>query len=202
VTDFASRTTRRPTRHKRRYAISHHALERFRERVDEELRHRGDDDLMNLLDDRVCHADRDYQVRDPRAPEAITTLHEVHCRKDTYFAVERDGTVVTLLDEQMARNNFGGQWTPVLNAPFAKLRDLKIAPPAPAKPPAPTPPVDEVDEALAACARARAVQRDREATVAALLAELDRAAAALREATAAVDLAHRRLVDLTTEEDE
>jgi hypothetical protein len=107
VTDFSSRSARIPARHhKRRYTISRHAIERFRERVDEEFRHRDDEDLSNLLDDRVCHAESTYQVRDPRAPDDITTLCSVACRHATYYVVVRNMTVVTLLDEDMARNNF------------------------------------------------------------------------------------------------
>lgn len=124
---FHSRTDRTPSRnYKRRHVISSHALERFRERVDEAFRHRDDSDLGNLLDERVCHAESTYEVRDPREPEAITTLCSVRCHRETCYAVIRDQTVITVLDEQMAQNNFAGQWSPVLNTPFAKLRDMKI----------------------------------------------------------------------------
>ncbi len=208
MTDFSSRTSRKKSHYKRRYLISSHALDRFRERVEEEFKHRDDADLTNLLDDRVCHSPDHYQVRDPRAPASITTLYAVQCRHGVYYAVEREGTVVTVLDEEMARNNFGGQWTPVLNAPFAKLRELKIAVAAPpivkprlVDPPAPpaAPAVAEgsLEEAAAACARARDVQRQHEEVVAAVLVDLERATAALRRATEATDAAQQRLIDLT-----
>ena len=132
MTDFKSRTARVPPRHhKRRYTISKHAIDRFRERVDEEFRHRDSDDLANLLDDRVHHAETTYEVRDPRAPDEITTLRSVGCRHATYYAVVRNDTVVTVLDEDMARNNFNGQWATVMNTPFKALRDMKLPPAAP-----------------------------------------------------------------------
>jgi hypothetical protein len=134
VSDFISRSARPSRSYKRRFMISRHALDRFRERVDEEFRHRDDDDLGNLLDERVQHAEYTYQVRDPRAPDAITTLRSVACRHATYYAVVRSGTVITVLDEEMARNNFDGQWSPILNAPFEVLRGLKIPPQVPALP--------------------------------------------------------------------
>lgn len=135
MTAFASRSARVPARnYKRRLSVSKHAVERFRERVDEEFRHRDDEDLSNLLDERISHAEVNYQVRDPRAPDDITTLRSVACRHATYYAVVRNNTVVTLLDEDMARNNFDGQWKPVLNAPFTVLRDMKIPPSLPALP--------------------------------------------------------------------
>lgn len=208
MTDFTSRTARVPPRHhKRHYTISKHALERFRERVDEQFRHRDDEDLSNLLDERVHHAESTYEVRDPRAPDDITTLRTVACRDATYYAVVRGSTVVTLLDEDMARNNFNGQWAPVLNAPFMVLRDLKL-PPAlpPTTPPAPpalstpsTQPVDPLAEAGVAYAHARRRKHECAETVSALRAELDRATEALRQAEDDVKETHQRLIDLAGE---
>jgi len=115
--DFTSRTARVPARHyKRRLTISEHAVERFRERVDEEFRHRDDEDLANLLDERLSYAEFTYQVDDPRAPEAVTTIRSVACRHATYYAVVREDTAITVLDEEMARNNFD-PWIPVLVTP-------------------------------------------------------------------------------------
>lgn len=200
MTDFISRTARVPARHyKRHYTISKHAIERFRERVDEEFRHRADEDLSNVLDERVHHAESTYQVRDPRAPDDITTLRSVTCRHATYYAVVRNAAVVTVLDEDMARNNFDGQWSSILNAPFAVLRDLKLPPavppsPSPALPPAAA--ADPLAEAGVAYARARRQKHECMETVTALKAELDRATEALHQAEAAVDQTHQRLVDL------
>jgi len=203
--DFASRTARVPPRHhKRRYAISKHAIERFRERVDEQHRHRDDDDLANLLDERVHHAENTYEVRDPRAPDEITTLRTVACRDATYYAVVRGSTVVTVLDEEMASNNFNGQWSPILNAPFTALRDLKLppltpTPTAPAALPAAPSAADPLAEAGVAYARARRRKRECTEAVTALKAALDRAAEELRQAEAAVDETHQRLIDLAGE---
>lgn len=202
---FISRTARVPPRHhKRRLTISTHAGERFRERVDEEFRHRDDEDLANLLDERIRHAEFNYQVRDPRAPDEITTLRSVACRHATYYAVVRNETVVTVLDEDMAKNNFDGQWAPVLNTPFTALRDFKLPPalpPAPipspplALPAAPVPP-DPLTEAGVAYARARKQQHSCAETVSTCKAELERATAALSEAELAVEETHQRLIAL------
>jgi hypothetical protein len=217
--DFTSRTARVPTRfHKRRLTISDHAIERFRERVDEEFRHRNDNDLGNLLDERLSYAEFNYQVHDPRAPEAITTIRSVACRHATYFAVVRDETVITVLDEEMAHNNFD-PWTPVLittQGPKLLAAPRLPALPSPPQPqalPAAEPSADKPaeiaeaveapltdDELLAeagiAYARARKQQRACEGVVAAIKADLDRATEALLEAELAVDDTHRRLMDL------
>jgi hypothetical protein len=206
MSDFKSRTARVPPRHhKRRYTISKHAIERFRERVDEEFRHRDDEDLANLLDERVHHADMNHEVRDPRAPDEVTTLRSVICRDATYYAVVRNATVVTVLDEEMAKNNFDGQWRPILNNPFGVLRDLKLAPAtSPTTPPTtvasapdPAPPTDPLAEAGVAYARARRRKHECAEALAALRAELERATEALREAEAAVAETHQHLIDLT-----
>jgi hypothetical protein len=207
--DFISRTSRIPPRNrKRKLAISNHAIERFRERVDEEFRHRDDEDLANLLDERLSYAEHNYEVRDPRAPDAITTLRSVACRHATYYAVVRNETVVTVLDEDMAKNNFDGQWSPVLNAPFTALRDVKILPAAiptlalPAAPPAaPTalPSADPLAEAGVAYARARKRKHDCAEAVTKIRAELDRATADLSAADQAVEETHRRVIELAGE---
>ncbi len=209
--DFISRTARVPARHyKRRYTISQHAVERFRERVDEQFRHRDDEDLANLLDERLRHSEFTYQVRDPRAPEEITTLRSVACWETTLYAVERNETIVTVLDEAMAKTNFDGQWSPVLNAPFvAALRDIKLPavrvplalPAAPAAPAAPVTEdepaaVDPLAEAGAAYARARKQRYACEQTWLRLKAEVEQATAALSEAELAVEETHQRLIAL------
>ncbi len=156
---------------------------------------------MNLLDERVHHAESNYQVRDPRAPDDITTLRSVGCRHATYYAVVRNATVVTVLDEEMARNNFGSQWTPILNAPFEALRGLKIPPPPvpvlPAAATETTPPADQLAEAGVAYARARKQKHACTEAVTQLRAELEHATEDLRAAELAVDETHQRLIDLT-----
>jgi hypothetical protein len=193
--DFTSRTARVPTRHyKRRFTITDHAVERFRERVDEEFRHRDDTDLANLLDERISYAEHNYQVHDHRAPQAVTTLRSVACRNATYYAVVRDETAVTLLDETMARNNFD-PWTPVEVTPHG----LKVlTPPRLPVPLAPQPAEDRIAEAGVAYARARQQQYACKEAVAALKAELDRAYEALFAAELAAESAHRRLINLAS----
>jgi hypothetical protein len=224
--DFTSRTARVPTRYyKRRLTISEHAIERFRERVDEEFRHRDDEDLANLLDERLSYAEFTYQVDDPRAPNAVTTIRSVACRHATYYAVVREDTAITVLDEEMARNNFE-PWIPVLVTPqglklLASSRlpalpaaSVQQALPAPnaEDPAAPVTvgdqveteapaaaavlPADPLAEAGVAYARARRHQHACEAAVAAIKAELDRATEVLLEAELAVEDTHRRLLDL------
>lgn len=221
MTDFSSRTARVPPRHhKRTYTISKHAVDRFRERVDEEFRHREDEDLSNLLDTRVKHAESSYEVRDPRAPDEITTLRSVACRHATYWAVVRASTVVTVLDEEMAKNNFNGQWATVLNTPFAALRDLKL-PPVVVKMEGKNAVVKngaEIDQAKAALAarsaaeltplpdplesigvayaRARKRAHMTVQRVAVLRAELECAEVEVREAAHEVEEIHRRLLEL------
>ena len=192
--------------YKRRFIISSHALDRFRERVDEELKHRDDHDLGNLFDDRVHHATHTHVVKDPRVPDIPTQLCEISCHRTTdgnpqtvYYAVVRENTVVTLLDEQMARNNFGGQWGTSggtsMNRPFSALGNLKI-PVAPAKEPIAE--SDPLAEAGIAYARARKQASLCAAAVEQARAELLRAEEAMREATLLVDDTHQRLLDLTS----
>ena len=122
--------------------VSEHALLRFRERVEEEFTHRGDDDLSDLLNDRIRVAVLSREVVDPRDPGASTMLHRFETRTGRLLvAVVRDKTVVTVLDDWMARNNYPG-WDgsaverpgSVLTSPLAdKIRALAIVPsPTPA----------------------------------------------------------------------
>jgi hypothetical protein len=127
---FHSRNDRAPNDYKRKFTISAHALERFRERVDEEFRSRPDLDLGNLLDERLRHAERQYTVRDPRAPEEITYLYAIATRRgDSFYVVVRNETAVTVLDPDMAQKNFQGTWTSTMNTPFTadSLRDVAKA---------------------------------------------------------------------------
>jgi hypothetical protein len=228
MSEFTSRTARVPARYyKRRLMISDHAIERFRERVDEEHCHRDDEDLANLLDERLRYAEFNYQVHDQRAPEAITTLRSIACRDATYYAVVREETAITVLDEEMARNNFD-PWTPVLITPHGPkpLTPPRLpALPAPSAQPAlPAAPVEDLPEPVAsnptqlaeavtvpdpdpleaagiAYARARKQHHTCEAVVAAIKADLDRATEALLEAELAVEDTHRRLIDLAGQGD-
>jgi len=114
-----SRNDRPPNHYHRKFNISVHALDRFRERVDEEFRHRDDIDLGNLLDERLRHPEHQYTVRDPRAPGEITYLYEIVMRQNgTFYVVVRDETAITVLDPAMAQRNFAEAWTPTMNTPF------------------------------------------------------------------------------------
>lgn len=135
MSTFTSRTARVSSSYKRKYNISTHALQRFRERVDDEFRHRDDRDLMNLLDDKLRATDKKFDVRDPRAPGEVTKLYEISTRKaGTFYAVVREETAVTVLDKEMAANNFAGQWEPILNLPFQGLKNFVLKPPEVSKP--------------------------------------------------------------------
>ena len=118
------------SRYVRKYSISHHALERFRERVEEDVKCRSNHDISNLLDEKICQA-LPMTVRDPRAPEAITQLHAIELRSGTYYAVVRDGTAITVLDETMVKNSYSMEnWKSTMNAPFTKaaLAAVQAAP--------------------------------------------------------------------------
>lgn len=125
---FMSRNSRAPTPRRRlTYRISLHALQRFRERVDDEYASRDDDDLINLFDEKLRFAEKKHDVRDPRAPGEVTTLYELSTRKaGTFYAVVRQDTAVTVLDEDMVKSNFAEQFKPILHLPFAGLKDLKL----------------------------------------------------------------------------
>lgn len=84
-------------------------MERFRERVEEEFSARSDDDLADLLNDRLRVAAIVREVTDPREPEVPTTLYLFESRTGArQVAVVRSLVVVTVLDEWMARNNYPG----------------------------------------------------------------------------------------------
>jgi hypothetical protein len=118
--------------------VSEHAMLRFRERVEEEFLHRSDDDLADLLNDRIRAAVLSCEVVDPRDPGTPTTLHLFETRTGARLvAVVRDKTVVTVLDDWMARNNYPG-WeegkvklpsSAPLSSPLGdKIRGLSIVP--------------------------------------------------------------------------
>ncbi len=130
-----SRSDRPQSSYQRKFTISLHALERFRERVDEEFRHRNDNDLGNLLDEKMRHPQQQYTVRDPRAPEDITQLLEIVMRQTgMFYVVVRHATAITVLDPDMAKRNFADTWKTTLNTPFNNeslkqvMRDVQTAP--------------------------------------------------------------------------
>lgn len=128
--------------------VSDHAMLRFRERVEEEFLHRSDDDLADLLNDRLRAPVLSREVIDPREPKIPTMLHLFECRTgERLVAVVREKCVVTVLEDWMARSNYPG-WedgTPPapLGSPLAdKIKALAIVPvPVPSLPPAPEPSV-------------------------------------------------------------
>jgi len=145
------------------FRVSDHALERFRERVEEEFTHRGNDDLADLLNSRLRAAVLVRDVIDPRVPESVTTLYLFECRTGArQVAVVRDGCVVTVLDDWMARNNYPG-WDGSPTAGLgtlgstvvgSKLRAIAPVPAPPPSPPAPTAATSS-DEYLALAAECR-----------------------------------------------
>lgn len=177
MSSFTSRNSRAPNDYKRRFTISWHALDRFRGRVDDEFRYRDDTDLKNLLDEKLCHAEQTWDLRDPRAPSEVTHLMAISTRKaGRFYAVVRNETAVTILDEAMAANNFAGQWQPILSLPFSGLKDFNLTPPiveplhapshaapvlVPMAPPVPEPMTEPSakDAFIAAWRRKRAAER-------------------------------------------
>jgi hypothetical protein len=161
-------------RYVRKYNISTHALERFRERVEEDMKCRSNFDIGNALDEKVKQSRQHHTVRDPRAPEEVTKLHEIEVRSGTYYAVVRNDTVVTVLDETMVKTNFEmANWKPTMNAPFTRESLQAVQPatlprkPAPVTPVATAPPapVQSLLEAAGA-AYAVALRAKRDAKVA------------------------------------
>lgn len=123
-----SRTDRTPRNYERKFRISQHALDRFRERVDAEFIHRDDQDLGNMLDEKMRHSQERHQVVDPRAPDAATYLYTIEMRtRGTFYTVVRDDTAITVLDPDMARRNFPAVWKPMsINTPFKALANLTL----------------------------------------------------------------------------
>lgn len=120
--------------YQRKYLISSHALERYRERVDHE--HIGSPDwfLGDLLDRRLKDtASSDWEpINDKRALGAKSFIVRCLTSRDDakYYAVIRDNTVVTILSDEMALKNFAeGSWTRIpLNSPFTKAALAGVTP--------------------------------------------------------------------------
>jgi hypothetical protein len=183
-------------RYVRRFNITSHALDRFRERVDEDVKARSNFDVGNLLDEKVRQATHVQTVRDPHAPELITKLHEIEVRSGTYYAVVREDAVVTVLDEEMVKTNFKmANWKPALNSPFTR-ETLGTVQPTARKPPtiASTPPPVPVQSPLEATgvAYAQALKHKHDCEQA-----YERTKNSVKQAEAALQVANEQLADLT-----
>lgn len=201
----------------RRFVITKHALQRFRERVDEEFAARSDADLGNLLDERIVHAERSTAITDLDHVDVPTVVYEIPNRSGAmYYAIVREDFVVTVLDEHMLEVNFtNGRWKRGgFNTPFAKVKDTlrgKVAEePAERRPPTgpPKPPdvkalgADLADRMMAFAVADQTVtdMRNRIAELQAAMVPLvesrERAEAAVKEAqdalTTAITNATRR----------
>lgn len=170
------------------FRVSDHALERFRERVEEEFTHRGNDDLADLLNSRLRASVLVRDVTDPRVPDSVTTLYLFECRTgERLVAVVRDLCVITVLDDWMARNNYPG-WDGSPTAGLGTLGSTVLGtklraiapvapPPVPAALPAPSPDSDAYLVLAAECrdlaAKARAL-RDQKASLEGQLATVGR----------------------------
>jgi hypothetical protein len=145
------------------FQVTDHALERFRERVEEEFVHRSNDDLADLLNARISSAVRSANVVDPRAPDKVTTLYLFECRTGkSLVAVVRDQHVITVLDDYMARTHYPG-WDGSPTAGLgtigstvigSKLRDVVPVVPVP---PSVLPRAPESDAYLVLAAECRAL---------------------------------------------
>jgi hypothetical protein len=118
--------------YQRQFVISAHALERFRQRAEIEHQARSDFDLGNLLDERIRFAESTQTIIDTRAVESTTRVFEMVSRDGhKSYAVVRDMTVITVLEEWQMKANFdNGSWKPgPMNAPFSpsKLRGVVAA---------------------------------------------------------------------------
>lgn len=104
---FDRQNLKKPPR--RGLRVSEHALIRFRERVEEEFLHRSNEDLTDLLNERIHAAVFSREVVDTRELGTPTTLYLFEGRTGVRFvAVVREKCVVTVLDDWMARNNYPG----------------------------------------------------------------------------------------------
>jgi len=122
-----ARSDRAPNNYQRKFDIREHAIDRFRERVDEEYRCRSEHDLGNLLDEKLKQAVRRFSVDDPRAPGKLTILVEIETRTSTFYVVTRGIAAITVLDPSMAKTNFA-VWTP-LDERGNLIADVQAAPP-------------------------------------------------------------------------
>jgi len=122
-----ARSDRAPNNYQRKFDIREHAIDRFRERVDEEYRCRSEHDLGNLLDEKLKQAMRRFSVDDPRAPGKLTILVEIETRTSTFYVVTRGIAAITVLDPSMAKTNFA-VWTP-LDERGNLIAEVQAAPP-------------------------------------------------------------------------
>lgn len=172
----------------RKFGVTAHAIERFRERVDEEFAHRPDVDLGNLLDERIRQAEAE-EITDTVGVKdgSPAMIYKIQNRSgaQSYYAIVRGNVVVTVLDESMLEKNFAtGAWLrpKTINQPFRGLATLPIAV---SRPPAPV----EVITTLTTTAPAPAHET--------LGATYAKALAALEQAQRAVAISHADLEALT-----
>lgn len=107
--------------HQRKFVISDHAIQRYRERVEAEFKHRSNFDLGNVLDDRIRHCSDFQTVYDTHNGGGETQIYRIEHRDGShYYAVVRELVVVTVLDAHMIDSNFtNGAWKKgALNMPF------------------------------------------------------------------------------------
>lgn len=191
--------------HKRecRYHITIHALERFRERVDEEMQSRPDRDLSLLLDERLRHAidtGNCTDIVDVASEGEDTKVVLIENRNGARsYVVMRPApdakpptlSAVTVLTAEMGEVNFAtGRWYVVhrpLAAALAGVRVTVLATPPPARIDTPVVPVLEVAPLGTRLSQAVAAERTAKARKVTAGAEWVAAQAAAVEATALVD---------------
>lgn len=123
----------------RRFSVSHHAVQRLRERHADpkSLIARTDADLANLIDERLrrCKPEDRVELIDNNyngTPSTICKLDFEDCGFGRLIAVLRQDTCVTLLAEHMLELNImEKKWVrpqDMAASPFAKLREMTLAP--------------------------------------------------------------------------
>jgi len=65
-----------PQNYRRKFTISAHAVERYRERVDVEFQARDDQDLGNMLDEKLQHPERAKREVERLEAEKLTAQTE------------------------------------------------------------------------------------------------------------------------------
>lgn len=179
--------------HRRKFNVSHHALERLRDRHHDpkSLISHPDVDLFNMIDERIRHCTEKEEIVDHTYGGTPTTIYKLDLEDRGFgrlIAVVRENTCVTLLEERMLDLNLiEKKWTRWSDSPFAVLKNVKpfARPPLQAKPealaargPAPAPAVivdiaDPVVEAGGALAKAMRAVAQCERRIANLRAEAD-----------------------------
>jgi hypothetical protein len=102
--------------YQRKFRITSHAIERFRERVDEEFKSLGDAAAGNLLDERIRFGSEERYIdhsNEGRYAAETSIAYKLENRNgSSCYAIVRDNVVMTVLSPEMVdANRRSGLWT-------------------------------------------------------------------------------------------